>query len=73
MMSDNNEKFIRLIAPLATMGINKTPAPKTTALHDFIDRCHALEKPRVLELGTKRSIADRSTKHVDWVPNQASF
>jgi SAM-dependent methyltransferase len=29
--------------------------------------------PRILELGAKRSIADRSTVHKDWVPHSAEF
>ncbi|UCG25320.1 MAG: methyltransferase domain-containing protein [Chloroflexota bacterium] len=42
-------------------------------LEPFIRRCSALAKPRVLELGTKRSIAERSTLHSDWVPHAAEY
>ncbi|MDQ1274470.1 MAG: hypothetical protein QG610_41 [Euryarchaeota archaeon] len=43
------------------------------ALNQFLDYCKTLEKPRVLELGTKRSIPTRSTKHNYWVPNAGEY
>lgn len=42
-------------------------------LDEFLARCRRLENPRVLELGTKRSVSDRSTKHADWVPHASEF
>ncbi|HEY42978.1 MAG TPA: class I SAM-dependent methyltransferase [Anaerolineae bacterium] len=32
-----------------------------------------MDKPRVLELGTKRSIPDRSTRRDKWVPNASEY
>jgi SAM-dependent methyltransferase len=43
------------------------------SLDDFLKRCRTLSAPRVLELGTKRSIADRSTLHDEWVPNAGEY
>ena len=40
---------------------------------DFIAACAGLERPRVLELGAKRSLPERSTLHRDWVPHAAEF
>jgi len=49
---------------LATSGIDPEARPDGNALMDeFLARCRLLDKPRVLELGTKRSIPTRSTKH----------
>jgi len=40
---------------------------------DFAEACARLERPRVLELGAKRSQPERSTLHRDWVPHAAEF
>ncbi len=40
---------------------------------EFIVRCRKLSSPRVLELGTKRSCRDRSTKHTEWVPRASVY
>jgi SAM-dependent methyltransferase len=59
---------------LATRGLDPTGRPDgNTLLDDFQARCQALPQPRVLELGTARSIPDRSTKHDDWVPNAGAY
>jgi SAM-dependent methyltransferase len=42
-------------------------------LSNFIARCRTMSRPSVLELGTKRSIADRSTMHKEWVPQAGEF
>jgi len=42
-------------------------------LGDFLNRCSAMDKPRVLELGTKRSNPDRSTLHEAWVPHAGEY
>jgi SAM-dependent methyltransferase len=39
----------------------------------FIERCQLVPAPRVLELGTMRSIPDRSTKHDAWIPHAAEY
>jgi hypothetical protein len=42
-------------------------------LSDFVDRCRAMSHPRVLELGAKRSISERSTLRHAWVPNAGEY
>jgi len=42
-------------------------------LDQFLHRCQSMPKPRVLELGTIRSIPDRSTRHDHWVPNAGEY
>jgi SAM-dependent methyltransferase len=42
-------------------------------LGDFLNHCRAMPDPRVLELGTKRSNPDRSTRHEAWVPHAAEY
>lgn len=42
-------------------------------LDQFIASCRDFEAPRVLELGTKRSIEDQGTIHRDWVPHASEF
>jgi len=42
-------------------------------LERFLARCQAMDIPRVLELGTRRSIASRSTRYDNWVPNAGEY
>ena len=42
-------------------------------LKTFLDCCAEMHTPRVLELGTKRSIPDRPTIHKDWIPNAREY
>ena len=59
---------------LATAGMDPEGRPDGNVLMDeFLRRCRGLDKPMVLELGTKRSIPTRSTKHNDFVPNAGQF
>ncbi len=39
----------------------------------FLAACRAKPAPRVLELGTRRSVPSRSTRHEDWVPHAAEY
>jgi anaerobic magnesium-protoporphyrin IX monomethyl ester cyclase len=72
-------RFLRRLAYLftvATEKYNTRPAEymdKRDLLGEFINRCRAMHKPRVLETGTKRSIPERSTRHDDWVPNAREY
>ncbi|MGE5123683.1 MAG: class I SAM-dependent methyltransferase [Acidobacteriaceae bacterium] len=59
---------------LVTYGMDPEGRPDGNALmEDFLARCRGLEKPRVLELGTKRSIASRSTRHEGFVPHAGEY
>lgn len=40
---------------------------------DFLPRARTLDSPRVLELGTKRSIESRSTRHEFLLPNAGEW
>ncbi len=42
-------------------------------LEAFVARCRKMHKPRVLELGTKRSIPKQSTTHKEWIPNAGEY
>lgn len=44
-----------------------------TTVEDFLPRARALDKPRVLELGTLRSDPARSTRHEELLPNTGEF
>lgn len=60
--------------PLATLGMNRDHHPDGNALFEsFIARCRAMHAPRVLELGTRRSEATRSTRHDAWVPHASEY
>ena len=52
---------------------NVGSAEHADSLGQFLTRAAEMEKPRVLELGTKRSYAERSTRHDSWVPNASEF
>src|SRR5205807_9809561 len=60
----------RVALPLATFGLDRDDRPTDDSLLDSsILRCQAINHPRVFELGTKRSIAPRSTLHDASLPN----
>ena len=64
----------QVIFRLATAGIDPEGRPQGNALlEEFIARSRAMDKPRVLELGTKRSVPDRSTRHDAWIPNAGEY
>jgi SAM-dependent methyltransferase len=47
--------------------------PKADSLERFLARAAEMSGPRVLELGTRRTYAERSTRHDDWIPNASEF
>lgn len=64
----------RVVVPLATFGISRDDHPNgNSVLEGFITRCQAMNRPRVLELGVKRSIASRSTRHDSWIPHASEY
>jgi SAM-dependent methyltransferase len=64
----------RVSLPLATFGLDREDCPNDNSLIDrFVARCAAMNDPRVLELGTKRFIASRSTRHEHFVPNAGEY
>jgi SAM-dependent methyltransferase len=42
-------------------------------LDAFLAHCRTMDHPRVLELGTKRSIESRSTLHTEWIPHAGEY
>ncbi|MHA1279616.1 MAG: methyltransferase domain-containing protein [Candidatus Helarchaeota archaeon] len=72
-------KVVRKLAYHLTVFSEKyNPRPAQLAgneevLEAFVARCRKMHKPRVLELGTKRSIPDRPTIRKDWVPNASEY
>src|SRR5262249_25204386 len=64
----------RAALPFATFGPGRDGLPTDSGLIDsFIRRCQAMDRPRVLDLGTKRSLSSRSTPHQEWVPNAGEY
>jgi SAM-dependent methyltransferase len=43
-----------------------------STLLQFLDKSKSISSPKVLELGTKRSLESRSTMHKEWFPHAAS-
>jgi hypothetical protein len=59
---------------LALLGVPGSEAELDSNLtQEFIDQCAKLDRPSVLELGTKQSTPGRSTMHRHWVPQAAEF
>jgi SAM-dependent methyltransferase len=42
-------------------------------LSQFLSRCRALHAPRVLGLGTKRSVESQRTRHDEWIPHASEY
>jgi len=51
----------------------KSHSEANAVLNQFYQRCRTMEKPRVLELGTGRSVPDRSTRHEEWVKHAGEY
>lgn len=59
---------------MLTMGQRAVGAvPKADSLERFLTHAAEMNGPRVLELGTRRTYAERSTRHDDWIPNASEF
>ncbi len=65
----------RVIHRLSAPGAPHSDARRATfdPLAELVAQARAMERPRVLELGTLRSEPDRSTLHHDLVPHAAEF
>jgi hypothetical protein len=68
--------FLRRVRNVARYYL-KRPEHLTDAssdlLDNFIDQCRLKDAPKVLELGTRRSYEERSTRHDSWVPHASTF
>jgi hypothetical protein len=62
-----------LFASLGMAGAPGEGAEGNALLDAFVQRARALPAPSVLELGTKQSIAGRSTRHDAWIPNAREY
>jgi SAM-dependent methyltransferase len=65
--------LLRLSSKMLAFGLNLEDPQKNLLLTRFKKRCRELDSPRVLELGTKRSIPDRSTRRDKWIPNASEY
>lgn len=64
----------RATLPLATLGLGRAGRrAEMGPLELFLARCRTMETPRVLELGTKRSLPERSTRHEAFVPHAGAY
>lgn len=63
----------RIVHTLASRGSDADQCIDEDLRLDFIARCRAMQVPRVLELGAKRSIESRRTRHDDWIPNAGEY
>jgi SAM-dependent methyltransferase len=65
--------YERIASYLGMLGGASNPPEGAALLGLFLKRCAQLASPTVLELGTKRSIPERSTMHVEWVPHAREY
>jgi SAM-dependent methyltransferase len=65
--------FDRIVRRLASHSIDSNRQDDSDLRMDFMARCRAMRAPKVLELGVKRSIESRRTRHDDWIPDAAEF
>ena len=67
-------KFVTRVVSTALLVRSGPSHPSGNELFErFIERATAIERPKVLELGTKRMIESVKTKHDDWLPNAERF
>lgn len=67
------QKFNRIISRIIILGTGKNQPSGDDLTEEFFKRCREMENPRVLELGTKRMIADVKTKHDEWIPHASEY
>jgi hypothetical protein len=75
-MKEQIKKILRLTGSHLLTLSDSAKSEYSTApelLNQFLEDCRKLDSPKTLELGTKRSIPERSTKHFDWVPHSSQF
>lgn len=65
--------LLRPAAFLLTVGAGPQYPDANGFMGQFITRSRAMHRPRVLELGAKRSIPGRSTRHDEWIPNASEY
>jgi hypothetical protein len=71
-LSDQFRPSVPVAATPAPAEQTETPV-RNMLLEGFLARARAMPAPRVLELGTMRSIPGRSTKHDVWLPNASAY
>jgi SAM-dependent methyltransferase len=65
--------LLRLSRKVLAFGLDLEDPKGNAVLRKFRKHCRALESPRVLELGTKRSVPDRSTRRDRWIPHAGEY
>jgi SAM-dependent methyltransferase len=65
--------LLRLSGKILAFGLDLEDPKKNIVLRSLRRRCREMDKPRVLELGTKRSIPDRSTRRDMWITNASEY
>lgn len=65
--------FNRLFSTVILTGAGHRHPQGNETAEKFLAHCRKLEKPRVLELGTKRMYENRKTKHDEWIPHAKEF
>jgi hypothetical protein len=63
----------QLVHPLACRGLSQQPWGDNQTTQLFMQRALARPRPRILELGTRRSVAHLSTRHDAHFPHAAEY
>lgn len=69
------DNYVRNMAyQIAIHAISEDPYPQgNLPFNRFLERARALNQPKILELGTRRSIPERSTRRDAWFPNAGEY
>jgi SAM-dependent methyltransferase len=65
--------ILRLSRKILAFGLDFEDPKGNAVLREFRKHCRSMDRPRVLELGTKRSIPDRSTRCDSWIPHAGEY
>ena len=68
---DDTEEDVHARA-VASLGPDTFPEGRTP-FDIFIELSRVMDRPSVLELGTRRSVPDRSTRHDAWIPGAGEY
>jgi SAM-dependent methyltransferase len=65
--------LLRLSRKVLAYGLDLEDPKGNEVLRKFKKHCRTMDRPRVLELGTKRSDPSRSTRHDRWIPHAGEY
>ncbi|KPK93047.1 MAG: hypothetical protein AMJ88_08940 [Anaerolineae bacterium SM23_ 63] len=72
-MKDLKPLLLRLSSKVLAFGLDLKDPRRNAVIRIFKKHCRGMDRPRVLESRTKRSVPDRSTWHDEWIHHAGEY